>query len=726
MIYILSVLTEHKVFALDTNFTYFSKEIVEIGSRVKINFHNQFLVGFVLNVEECVDLKQKENEYGFKIKEISEIIDKKPIIDENLLKLANQLKERYFYPLIGVLNTMLPPSLKGSSSFINKAKIQYINFYELIDKNYDPVNKYEERILNKFKYNSFILKSELNDSNTLNNLIEKNIIKETKEEKYRFNLNKLFEYKEIKELNDEQEYALNQIITSNERSFLLKGVTGSGKTAIYLKLIEDALNSNKSILILVPEVALTPLMVSQIVSNFNEKVALLHSSLTVGERYDEYRKIKDNLVKIVVGTRSAIFAPISNLKYIIIDEEHDESYKQDFDLTYDAIDVAFLRSNNENAKLILGSATPSIEVMAKAKSGKIKLLELKNKFFNKENVHVDLVDFKNKKAFSYNSPIFSDLLIEKIKNRLKNNEQVILMINKRGYASSIRCEDCGFIFKCPHCNLPLIYHKDNNLLMCHHCDYKIVYKNKCSICDGNHFKKGGFGIEQVTQEFERLFPSIHYLILDSDKTPSLNQIEDVLTKFNSKEVNVLIGTQIVAKGHDFKDVSLVGILNADTLLNIPSYKANELTFSLLTQTIGRSGRFKKGEAVIQTYHIDNKTINFAIKEDYNSFYEYEILNRKKLINPPFSKIISVRIASKNINIAKFKTKEIYNLFTKILKNELIEYSLAQEIYKGYYSFNIFIKTKNFNETKRIISSFLFKYSEDKEYKIYINVSPLNI
>lgn len=726
MIYILSVLTEHKVFALDTNFTYFSKEIVEIGSRVKINFHNQFLVGFVLNVEECVDLKQKENEYGFKIKEISEIIDKKPIIDENLLKLANQLKERYFYPLIGVLNTMLPPSLKGSSSFINKAKIQYINFYEFIDKNYDPVNKYEERILNKFKYNSFILKSDLNDSNTLNNLIKKNIIKETKEEKYRFNLNKLFEYKEIKELNDEQEYALNQIITSNERSFLLKGVTGSGKTAIYLKLIEDALNSNKSILILVPEVALTPLMVSQIVSNFNEKVALLHSSLTVGERYDEYRKIKDNLVKIVVGTRSAIFAPISNLKYIIIDEEHDESYKQDFDLTYDAIDVAFLRSNNENAKLILGSATPLIEVMAKAKSGKIKLLELKNKFFNKENVHVDLVDFKNKKAFSYNSPIFSDLLIEKIKNRLKNNEQVILMINKRGYASSIRCEDCGFIFKCPHCNLPLIYHKDNNLLMCHHCDYKIVYKNKCSICDGNHFKKGGFGIEQVTQEFERLFPSIHYLILDSDKTPSLNQIEDVLTKFNSKEVNVLIGTQIVAKGHDFKDVSLVGILNADTLLNIPSYKANELTFSLLTQTIGRSGRFKKGEAVIQTYHIDNKTINFAIKEDYNSFYEYEILNRKKLINPPFSKIISVRIASKNINIAKFKTKEIYNLFTKILKNELIEYSLAQEIYKGYYSFNIFIKTKNFNETKRIISSFLFKYSEDKEYKIYINVSPLNI
>lgn len=727
MIYILSILTEHKVYKLDTNFIYFSYREVLVGSRVNIDFNHQKLVGFILNVEICDDLNKKEEELGYKIKEIDEIIDDKPIINENLLKLAYKLKERYIYPLIGVLNTMLPPSLKSSSSYLNNPKINYITYYELINKSYYPKNKYEERILNKFNNNSLVLKNEFNDSNTLDSLLNNNIIKETKLEKYRFNLEKIFDYPKEITLSKEQENVFNTIKAMNENLFLLKGITGSGKTIIYLKLIEDALKENKTSLILVPEIALTPLMVSQILSKFNnEKVAILHSSLTRSERYDEYRKIRDDKVKIVIGTRSAIFAPLKNLKYIIIDEEHDPSYKQEMDLTYDAKDVAILRSNIEKCKVIFGSATPSIEMMARSKNSDIKLLELNNKYFNKEKNDITLVDFKNKNVFSH-SKIFSDILITKINRCLNENKQVMLMINKRGYSSSLTCEECGFIYKCPSCNIPLIYHKDNDSLMCHHCDYKIKFIHKCPICrNTKNFKYGSLGIEQVIEEFERLFPNINYGILDSDKTPTLSQIEEVLTSFNLKKINVIIGTQILAKGHDFKDVSLVGIISADTLLNISSFKANEYTFSLLTQTLGRMGRFYKGEGVIQTYNINNKTINYAINEDYDSFYNYEINNRKKYMNPPFIKLISLRICSLNINSLKNGTFNIVKYLKQVLKEERIESSFIQTKYKNYYSYEIFIKTKNYSNTKVILNKLIKRYQDNKLIRIYLNISPLNL
>lgn len=726
MIYLLSVLTEHKVLSLDRNFTYYSSKEVFVGSRVRINFNGQFLVGFILKVEKIDDLEQKQKELGFKIKEISEIIDEKPIINKNLLYLARKVKERYLYTMIGVLNTMLPPSLRGDSSFTNKAKIQYIKFYELIDENYIPENKIEDRILNKFVNSKLVQYDDLGESKTLTNLLDKNIIRIIEKEKYRYQANATFDYDEIINLSEEQKAVLEDIIFSRENTFLLKGVTGSGKTIVYIKLIEDALKENKGTLILVPEVALTPLMISHIISYFKEEIAVLHSSLTQAERYDEYRKISDGKVKIVVGTRSAIFAPIQNLKYIIIDEEHDESYKQDFDLTYNAKDIALLRSNIEGAKVIFGSATPSIDLMAKAKNKKIRLETLNTRYFNpKENV-VSLIDFKRKSNFTSGSAIFSSFLIDKIYEKLKKKQQIILMINKRGYSSSLICDSCGYVFKCPNCNLPLVYHRSNDHLMCHHCDYDHKFTHRCPSCNSLNISYNGFGIEKVKEEFEKIFKGVDYVVLDSDETPTLNQIQKVLEDFNSKKVQVLIGTQIVAKGHDFKDVSLVGIINADTMLNIPSYKANENTFSLLVQTIGRSGRYIDGEAVVQTYQVDNKVINFAINSDYDSFYNFEIKRRYKYFYPPFVNQIALKVCSKTPYEAYNEARRIEGELTRVLINDHVSLSKIQNLYKSFYSYTIIIKSGHLTGVKVVLQSLLFKFQNSKNIRLYVDLNPYDL
>lgn len=726
MIYLLSVLTEHKVLSLDRNFTYYSSKEVFVGSRVRINFNGQFLVGFILKVEKIDDLEQKQKELGFKIKEISEIIDEKPIINKNLLYLARKVKERYLYTMIGVLNTMLPPSLRGDSSFTNKAKIQYIKFYELIDENYIPENKIEDRILNKFVNSKLVQYDDLGESKTLTNLLDKNIIRIIEKEKYRYQANATFDYDEIINLSEEQKAVLEDIIFSRENTFLLKGVTGSGKTIVYIKLIEDALKENKGTLILVPEVALTPLMISHIISYFKEEIAVLHSSLTQAERYDEYRKISDGKVKIVVGTRSAIFAPIQNLKYIIIDEEHDESYKQDFDLTYNAKDIALLRSNIEGAKVIFGSATPSIDLMAKAKNKKIRLETLNTRYFNpKENV-VSLIDFKRKSNFTSGSAIFSNFLIDKIYEKLKKKQQIILMINKRGYSSSLICDSCGYVFKCPNCNLPLVYHRSNDHLICHHCDYDHKFTHRCPSCNSLNISYNGFGIEKVKEEFEKIFKGVNYVVLDSDETPTLNQIQKVLEDFNSKKVQVLIGTQIVAKGHDFKDVSLVGIINADTMLNIPSYKANENTFSLLVQTIGRSGRYIDGEAVVQTYQVDNKVINFAINSDYDSFYNFEIKRRYKYFYPPFVNQIALKVCSKTPYEAYNEARRIEGELTRVLINDHVSLSKIQNLYKSFYSYTIIIKSGHLTGVKVVLQSLLFKFQNSKNIRLYVDLNPYDL
>lgn len=726
MIYLLSCIVEHNLIKLDETFYYFSKEEVKKGSRVYVSFNKQKLIGFVVNVE-LVDKEAFEKVHDFKMKEIDGIIDKEPILTDELLNLGKELNKYYLYPLIGIYNTFLPPSLKPISSFIKQAKIAYEEYYFLKNKDYVSSSVYEKKILDKFNSLARINKSKLNKSKTLEKLIDLGVIELKKEEKYRYKIDKIFNYHDSFKLNEEQEKVYQEIVNSKESIFLLKGVTGSGKTELYIKLIENALKRGLNSLVLVPEISLTFLMISRIKSFFKEEVAVLHSFLTPGERYDEYRKIKDKKVRIVVGTRSAIFAPLENIGYIIIDEENDESYVQSDNFCYDTKVVAKLRNNFNNSKIILGSATPSVDSMYRAVNGEYKLLNITKKYHD-TNLAVKIVDLKKQKElFSYKSHIFSLPLIEEINKALKENKQIILLINKRGYSYSVRCLNDNYVFRCPNCDLALHYHKKEGLLKCHHCGYENKFPTKCPRCgkDNNYFFNG-FGIEKVVEDFKKIFPKVNYLTLNSDDTSSMNDIEDTLIRFNNKEINVLIGTQIVSKGHDFNDVGLVGIIDADTLMYLPSYKAKEACYDIICQTLGRAGRFENAKGVVQTSFPKSLLINRAIQNDYNSFYLDEIRDRKNKNQPPFINLISFKFESNKEEILKKYTEE----FKLVLEEKLEDIDVFSPKYIGkygyFYTAKLYLKCKNLDKIKPTLKEILYTFKNDKSFKISLNLNPIDL
>ena len=728
--YLLKVLTQNNVYLLDRTFYYLSDKDVKEGVRVKINFHNSSIVGYVVSSEFKNKSKDEiEDDLGINLAFIEEIIDQEPILNENLLKLAYELKKRYMYPLIGVFQTMLPPSLKPKKTYENSAKVKEVEYYylnkEKISENI--FNNNEKKLLEKFRGKEIIAKRDLGKSKTLNSLVEKGIILIKKEEKYRYELKQVFnDYEKEIVLSSEQERAFKKILNEKEKPVLLKGVTGSGKTEIYIKLIQEVKKEGKGAIILVPEIALTPLMISRLYNFFKDDIAVLHSSLTDAELYDEYRKISDGKADIVIGTRSAIFAPVSNLGLIIIDEENDECYKQDDQgLLYNAKEVALMRMKIEVVKVVLGSATPAIEDYAKAKNNIYTLVELNNRFSDQPLPDVFLIDNTNYRNFSTQSNVFSLELIRQLKMTLLEGKQAILFINRRGFSNYLICKECGHVFKCPHCGLPLHYHKEKNILYCHHCEYKEAIPHNCPKCDSKYLGFGQFGIEKVEEDFKKLFPSAKYLVLDSDRTKKTFQIEAVLKAFNNNEAQVLIGTQIVAKGHDFNNVKLVGVLNADTLLNFPNYRSNEMTFSMLTQVIGRCGRKKdKGIAVIQSSATNNYAILSAVKQDYESFYIEELKNRKRFKNPPFNSILAIEISSKNAANLEYFIPKIKNFFLSLRLEDVYVYGPSILNYTKYKSWKfIFVKYKKLVDLVEPIENLLAVYKAENKIKISLNFNP---
>lgn len=725
--YILKILVQHKTYSLNKPFVYFCNEKICRGCRVSINFHNQNIVGFVDEVTFYEGTKEEySKDYGFTIKEIDKIIDNEPILSDELLSLATTLSSYYLYPLIGVLQTMLPASLTPKDTTFNAPTIKYQDYYELSGPiDITLYNKNFQKILKKFDGRPLIKTSEFSKTKSLEALIEEGIIIKKSYEVSRYELHKTFEYENEIILNEEQDKAFNEIAFENEKTYLLKGVTGSGKTEVYFKLIEETLSRGKSVILLVPEIALTPLMVSRVLSYFTCEVAVLNSSLTSAQKYDEYRKIARGEAKIVIGTRSAIFAPNVDLGLIIIDEEHDESYKQDDQsLLYNAKEVALIRAKNKNIKVVFASATPSIEMMAKAKNNQIKLVEIKNRYNQIELPLVTVVDKTDKNNYQKGYEAFSDLLITKIREKLKSNDQIILLMNSRGYSKNLSCSDCGYTFKCPKCGLPLFYHKNNNVLFCHHCEFKMTKPKKCPDCGSENFKLGSFGIEKVEEEFKKIF-NVPYIVMDSDRVKTGKQIEKALNDFNNKKANVLIGTQLVSKGHDFKDVSFVGIINADLILNYPNYRNKEMTFNLLAQTIGRAGRKnKRGEAIVQTSYIDEYAIKDAINQDYDTFYNDEIALRKQLQNPPFTSICSLDITCKSYEaLSKFSKQMVAFLKSQNLENTLISGPSYFQYKNKQYFTQVFIKYKKLNVVKSTIESLLNIYSSNSDVGIKINFNP---
>lgn len=551
-------------------------------------------------------------------------------------------------------------------------------------------------------------------------------------EQYRKPANSYQEKSVSHQLNVDQKNAVEKIVSAsiNEKNkvFLVEGVTGSGKTEVYLDSIENVLQQGKTALMLVPEIGLTPQMVQRVSNRFHDNVAVLHSGLSRGERYDEWRRIERGDAKVVVGARSAIFAPLKNLGIIIIDEEHEASYKQEENPRYHARNVAIWRGSRNNCPVVLGSATPSLESRARGQKGVYEILSMTKRVNNKSLPKVEIVDMRDSENAAKTGD-FSQNLIEKIKYTISRNEQVVLLLNKRGYATFVMCRECGFVAKCPNCDVSMTMHKDKNNLKCHYCGHEAKVPTICPNCKSKKIRNYGTGTQNVQEQLQSLFPNVNILRMDVDTTSKKGSHSKILNKFAKKEANILLGTQMIAKGLDFPDVTLVGVINADTTLSIPNFKASEKTFQLLTQVSGRAGRAEKeGQVVIQTFNPEHYAIQLAAKHDYENFYRHEMYIRHRSDYPPFYYATQITIAHQFENNTLKKSFEIVNFLKKALSSDTIVLgptpSMISRIKNKYY-YQIILKYKN----PQVVNEVLTQLQNDTQgdikngFKISIDNDP---
>ena len=546
-------------------------------------------------------------------------------------------------------------------------------------------------------------------------------------------------------LTPKQKKCVDEIMNSIEgkkedKKFLIHGVTGSGKTEIYLHLVEKMIKLGKESIILVPEIALTPQTIERFVGRFGDNVAVLHSKLSHGERFDQWRKIKEGKVKIAVGARSAVFAPFNNLGLIVIDEEHENTYKSSMNPKYHAIEVAEKRCEQTGACLILGSATPSIESYYKAKNGKLKLLYLDERINSSEMPKVNIIDMRDE-LNQGNKSIFSKELYEAIDKNLKDKKQTILFLNRRGYSTFVSCRQCGYVVKCNSCDIAMTYHMKDNKLKCHYCGLAINPPNICPVCNSKYIKYFGIGTEKVENYTRKMFPNAVVKRMDMDTTTRKGSYESILKDMKKKKIDILIGTQMVAKGLDFENVTLVGIIAADTSLNLPDFRGPERTFQLITQVAGRAGRGNyEGKVIVQTYTPEHYSIQCAKEHDYISFYNKEILLREEFKYPPFVNIISIIIYGEDLKLVMNKSKEVYehlldrafSIDYKDLKKNIIgPYPAPLEKIKKNYRYQILIKCTDdeLEDLKSIIEwvCILNKYKLDYQgIRFNIDINPNSV
>lgn len=732
------------------------EEIIKVGMRVVVDFNNREKLGLVLKLKEESSFKE--------LKTVISLIDLEPIVSNNMLKLVFYLEKHYFATLEDAISVVIPSVLKYKtetiikvndrtklSSKLNELLTKELNEYkkelriyqkeinEAIKLNYlELINKYKKTKLGVIKYykylNNMVVKgkkinellnylkdkdyvsiktlNELGFSNqVINRCLSLGGIRELKKEVIVENTYLNLNY-ELPTLNDEQEKALNKIDINNYKTYLLYGVTSSGKTLVYLKLIEKIIKEGKEAIVLVPEIMLTSQIAALFKQIFKESLALIHSKLTEREKLSVYERIKKGEVKIVLGPRSALFVPFNNLGVIIIDEEQEKSYIQEQNPTYDARVLAAELAKMQNIPLLLVSATPRIISFYKALNKEYELLTL-TKRATLVNMPKSIVVDMREELKNKNVSTISNALQEEIKNTLENNKQVIIFINKRGYASAVMCRDCGHIITCPNCSLPLTYHRNKTKLICHLCGYEEEQINICPQCGSRKIRYVGLGTEKITADLVRLFPEARILRVDSDSVG--NDYNYYYQKINNNEVDIIVGTQMLAKGLDFKDVALVGIINADTGLYYPTYDAYENNFMLLEQVSGRSGRKDEGKVVFQTYNPDNYVIKYASNHDYLAFYNEEIKKRKLLDNPPFKQLLKLTVS----DVLDTKALMNANILIDKLKNlNITILGPSEAIYfknNNKYNYDIYIKFIDFSDI-----SYLNEIIKDLGFYVKIN------
>ncbi|KIL18313.1 primosomal protein N' [Bacillus safensis] len=571
-------------------------------------------------------------------------------------------------------------------------------------------------------------------SQTLKTFIQEGLLTESYEEVYRDPYrDREFTPSASLDLTPEQREAakhIHQAVSEDQHeTFLLHGVTGSGKTEIYLQTIDHVLQKGKEAIVLVPEISLTPQMVQRFKERFGSNVAVLHSGLSTGEKYDEWRKIHRKEVKLVVGARSAVFAPFENLGMIIIDEEHESSYKQEEMPRYHAKDVAIERAVRHQCPVVLGSATPSLETYARAKKGVYTLLSLKHRVNQQQLPHVSLIDMREELR-NGNRSMFSEELMLRLKEVLERKEQAVLFLNKRGYSSFVMCRDCGYVEQCPHCEISLTYHRYQKRLKCHYCGHEARVPAECPECHSEHIRYFGTGTQRVEEELTKVLPEARVIRMDVDTTSRKGAHEKLLTSFGNKEADILLGTQMIAKGLDFPDVTLVGVLSADTSLHIPDFRSSEKTFQLLTQVSGRAGRHEKaGSVIIQSYTPSHYSIELTKQHDYEAFYEQEMLHRRHQSYPPYYFLAMVTVSHEEVTKAAHVTDQIVQfLKMNCAPNTRILGPAASPIakIKDRYRYQCVIKYKRENELASLLRKIQDHYQKEMEQKqlmISIDMNP---
>lgn len=654
---------------IDRPFTYKIPESlnqkVKVGQIVKVpfGFRNKPIDGFVISIK-----KEDEVSFNYKIKELLSIETEEPIITLDDIELIYFLKEKYLCKYIDAFRLLIPIGImKGAKNKVKNVIVLvkddlsdiknpegYKEIIKIIKENSGKYSKSE--LIKKFSVSQY----------KLNNLIEKGILKSLEEVVFRYN-EREYTKDDYKELTGEQKNVMERILTSDKNIFLLKGVTGSGKTEIYMRLVQSALTNDKSSIVLVPEIALTPQMIERFKGRFGKDVALFHSRLSDGERFDEWHRVKEGKARVIVGARSALFLPAKNLGLIIIDEEHENTYKSEQNPKYQAKEVAEYIANKKGAKLVLGSATPTIESYYRAISGEIDLVEITKRVDGKPMPKMELVDMREELKVG-NRSLFSRKLFKSIEEALEKKEQIVLFLNRRGFSTFVSCRSCGYVFKCDECEISMTYHK-NGFLVCHYCGKTKREPNKCPKCESKYVKFFGAGTQRVEDEIKRYFKDAKVIRMDVDTTRAKDSHEKLYNAFKKGEGDILIGTQMISKGLDFPNVTLVGILAADMSINIPDYRSAERTFQLITQVAGRAGRgVKEGKVIIQTYTPEHYSLQYAKDYDYEGFYEKEFTVRALMNYPPFGKILLINGTSKDENMLKDFMNNIANSISLLLRD----------------------------------------------------------
>lgn len=721
-------LIEYPVKTLDKAFTYKIpdnlQDRLKVGMKVLVPFNTRVVHGIVLKISDTYD-------DTYEIKEVIRIEDEFLILNDELLSLGYYLKELTLCNLITAYQTMLPSALKVKDQ---KSDYNKYDKYVLLNAPINIVMEYIEShrgkkvdLLNRLLDEGEINKKEL-DSSVVRELEKLGLVKQDLRQVFR--IQRKSSNVENKILNSEQKRVFDKVKDSlgENKTFLLHGVTGSGKTIVYIELIKEVISRGASAILLVPEISLTEQVIQIFYDYFGETVAILHSGLSKTEKYDEYVKILKGKVKIVIGTRSAIFAPLNDIGIIIIDEEHSETYKQDNTPRYHALDIAKKRSEYHKCPLVLGSATPSLDTMARAKKGVYEYLEIKKRANGQVMPDCEVIDMAQE--VSKRNFVISESLDLKIKNSLSNHEQVLLLLNRRGFSTIITCSNCGFVYKCPHCEISLTYHKTSNTLRCHYCGYTKIKDDICPKCHESALTYMGMGTEKLEDMIKSKYQNARVIRMDADTTQNKGTHEAILKSFRNYEYDILIGTQMISKGLDFPKCTLVGIINADSSLNIPDFRSSERTFQLITQAAGRSGRAEKlGSVLIQTYNPDNKIFSYIKNYDYLGFYNEEMKIRKILKYPPYYYLVGIKVCSKDYELASKNARKVSDYLKRNLDTSSIilgPSTAANFRLKNIYRFNITIKYRIDKNLKKVIEDLDQIYATDKNVFLEIDFNPLQI